>query len=130
MTLESATPNDRAAEVIARIESGVPYEISPTVMLDESEVVKETATTDDGVEYIIYRNVPLRGASVCPYGTDRCTTILSLNGGLEMKKRVKTKKLSRKPTKFNRKLTKMAADEILDEAMVESTVVEDRKSVV
>ena len=123
MTLESATPNDRAAEVIARIESGTPYEFSPTVMLDETGVVQETATTDDGMEYIVYRNVPLRGVSICPFGTDKCTTILSLYGGQEMRKvkRIKSKKLNRKPTK----LTKMAADEILDEALVESTVVDE-----
>ena len=111
LTLESTSPDDRAAEVITRIDSGTPYEISPTVMLFDDGV--EAIDAMDGEKpYTIYRNVPMRGVSICPYGTDRLTTILSLNGGKKkMKKRTK-------------KLTKLTADEILDEAVVE-TVVDD-----
>lgn len=114
LTLESTSPNDRAAEVIARIEGGTPYEISPTVMLYEAGVETETVTADNETEYTIFKNVPMRGVSICPYGTDRLTTILSLGGKKPMKKRAKTKKL-----------TKLAADEILDEAVVESQVVDE-----
>lgn len=113
LTLESTSPNDRAAEVIARIEGGTPYEISPTVMLYDAGVETETVTGGDE-EYTIFRNVPMRGVSICPYGTDRLTTILSLNGG---------KKTMKKRTKKN--LTKLAADEILDEAIVETTVADE-----
>jgi len=113
LTLESTSPNDRAAEVIARIEGGTPYEISPTVMLYDAGVETETVTGGDE-EYTIFRNVPMRGVSICPYGTDRLTTILSLTGG---------KKTMKKRTKKN--LTKLAADEILDEAIVETTVAEE-----
>ena len=113
LTLESTSPNDRAAEVIARIEGGTPYEISPTVMLYDAGVETETVTGGDE-EYTIFRNVPMRGVSICPYGTDRLTTILSLTGG---------KKTMKKRTKKN--LTKLAADEILDEAIVETTVADE-----
>ena len=111
-TIESVREGDRASEVIARLESNTPYEISPTVMLDEVDVTVEKVQDGD-IEYNIYRNVPIRGVSICPFGTDRLTTVLNVFGGKNpMKKR-------------NRKMVKMAADEVLEDAVVETEVVDE-----
>lgn len=110
-TIESVREGDRAEEIIKRIEDGTPYELSPTVMLMDTGVEKEQVHDEDR-SYTIYKNVCLRGVSICPYGTDKLTTILSLaSGGLEMKK--------------SKKLTKLAADEQVQEAV--ETKVEEEK---
>lgn len=110
-TLESVVEGDKAAEVIARVEAGTPFEISPTVMLNDLDVEIETASKGD-IEYKVYRQVPLRGVSICPYGTDKLTSLLSLNGGKIMKKRSK-------------RLTRMAADEQVVADAVETAVVDE-----
>lgn len=111
-TIESVREGDRAAEIIARIEEGTPYEISPTVMLNELGVETKTIREAD-VEFTVYHNVPLRGVSICPYGTDKLTTILSFtSGGLRMKR-----------TKKRNGMTRLAAEEEIKEA-VETEVVE------
>ena len=110
-TLESVVEGDKAAEVIARVEAGTPFEISPTVMLNDLGVEIETVSKGD-IEYKVYRQVPLRGVSICPYGTDKLTSLLSLNGGKIMKKRSK-------------RLTRMAADETIVADAVETAVVDE-----
>ena len=84
--LFSARPGDRAEEVILRIAAGTPYEVSPTVQFAESDVteVPEGFTeTVNGREVpgpaLIFRNTPLRGVSICPYGTDKYTGVLKLS---------------------------------------------------
>ena len=80
---------DRANEVIYKNKNGVPYEVSPTVLPYAAEVEDlpdgETAVVN-GEEQTgpirIYRKLPVRGAAICPYGTDRHTsaTVLSEKG--------------------------------------------------
>lgn len=80
----SSRPNDRAADVIARIERKTPYECSPLLMLREAsveEVAEEEQTTVNGrimSNVTVYRNVPVLGIALCPYGTDRHTGVLAL----------------------------------------------------
>lgn len=81
----SATDGDRAEEVIKRILAGTPYEVSPLLhtALSLSEVIEEgeTATVNGRTvagPIVVYRNTPLRGVAVCPYGTDKYTGISAL----------------------------------------------------
>ena len=83
--LFSARAGDRAEEVILRILGGTPYEISPTVMFSDSNgVVIDEGFTDEvngrTVEgpATIFLNTPIRGVSICPYGTDKYTGITTL----------------------------------------------------
>lgn len=83
--LFSARSGDRAEEVILRIAGGTPYEISPTVSFGDSDVLElaegETETVNQrNVEgpALIFRNTPVRGVSICPYGTDKYTGITTL----------------------------------------------------
>ena len=84
--LFSARPGDRAEEVILRILGGTPYEISPTVQFGESaaaEVPEGFSEIVNGREVpgpaLIFRDTPIRGVSICPYGTDRFTGVLKLS---------------------------------------------------
>ena len=83
--LFSARAGDRAEEVILRILGGTPYEISPTVMFSDSNgVVIDEGFSDEvngrTVEgpATIFVNTPIRGVSICPYGTDKFTGITTL----------------------------------------------------
>lgn len=83
--LFSARAGDRAEEVILRILGGTPYEISPTVMFSDSNgVVIDEGFSDEvngrTVEgpATIFLNTPIRGVSICPYGTDKYTGITTL----------------------------------------------------
>ena len=84
--LYSARPGDRAEEVILRILGGTPYEISPTVQFGESDAAEVPEGFTDIVNgrevpgpALIFRNTPIRGVSICPYGTDRFTKVLKLS---------------------------------------------------
>jgi hypothetical protein len=58
-------------EIIELIVAGTPFEMSPSI--NEEEGILET---ENGID--IYKNVPMRGVAVCPYGTDRFTTLTLL----------------------------------------------------
>ena len=106
---------DRANEVIYKNKNGVPYEVSPTVLPYAAEVEDlsdgETAVVN-GEEQIgpirIYRKLPVRGAAICPYGTDRHTsaTVLSEKGTV----------MAKAPAKG--KLNEDKVDKIIDEAVI------------
>jgi hypothetical protein len=79
----SLTEGDKASEVIKLGKAGVPWEVSPTLDLGEATC----EFVNDGVKiqlndqelvgpFTIYRNVPVRGISVCPYGRDNDTSAL------------------------------------------------------
>lgn len=81
----SVCAGDRAEEVMKRIRLGTPYEISPTVMFrngDPEEIIEGNQAVINGRTVsgpaTVFRNVPVRGASVCPYGTDKETGIVGL----------------------------------------------------
>ena len=83
--LFSARAGDRAEEVILRILGGTPYEISPTVMFYDSNAVVIPEGISDEVNgrtvegpATIFLNTPIRGVSICPYGTDKYTGITTL----------------------------------------------------
>lgn len=83
--LFSARSGDRAEEVILRILGGTPYEISPTVQFAESEIEEVAEGFAEVVNgrtvpgpAVIFRKTPIRGVSICPYGTDRYTGVLKL----------------------------------------------------
>lgn len=72
---------DRAAEVIAKGQAGVPYQLSIDFRGDDlvAEEVPEGATAEvNGATVegpaLIFREWPLRGVAVCPYGKDRNTS--------------------------------------------------------
>lgn len=81
----SAQEGDRAEEVIKRILAGTPYEVSPLIhtalgvseVLDDGEVATVNGREVTG-PLTIYRQTPLRGVAVCPYGTDKYTGITAL----------------------------------------------------
>lgn len=83
--LFSTRPGDRAEEVILRITEGTPYEISPTVSFSEGqeslvgdgETVTVNGRAVDGPA-TLFTNTPVRGVSICPYGTDKLTGITTL----------------------------------------------------
>ncbi len=79
-TLLSLAPNDRASQVILQGKAGVPWEVSPTLMMDEGvpELVHEGQVVhingmDQKGPFTIFRNVPVRGISICPYARDKDT---------------------------------------------------------
>lgn len=83
--LFSARAGDRAEEVILRILGGTPYEISPTVMFGDSDSVVIDEGFSDDVNgrtvqgpALVFLNTPIRGVSICPYGTDKYTGITTL----------------------------------------------------
>ena len=89
---------DRASEIIYKNKNGVPYEVSPTVLPYAAEVEDladgETAVvngTEQNGPIRIYRKLPVRGAAICPYGTDRHTnaTVLSEKGAVMAKSKGK-----------------------------------------
>lgn len=82
----SIHPGDKAEEVIQRVKKGTPYEISPTVVFGEGE----REEIPEGMEMpingrrvnggaTIFHKVPVRGVSICPYGTDRKTGFVGLS---------------------------------------------------
>ncbi|MDR1383321.1 MAG: hypothetical protein LBJ67_05690 [Planctomycetaceae bacterium] len=88
------TGNDRASEIIARSKAKIPYEASPTIsddVADVEKIPKGQKVNVNGREFIgpisVYRNVPIRGWSVCLFGTDRKTSFQVL-------KKMKGKKMS------------------------------------
>jgi hypothetical protein len=62
---------DQVKTIIDLIVAGTPFEMSPSI--NEEEGILET---EDGIK--IYKNVPMRGVAVCPFGTDRFTTLTLL----------------------------------------------------
>ncbi|MCL2622518.1 MAG: hypothetical protein FWD31_02530 [Planctomycetaceae bacterium] len=82
--------DDRASEILARSKSGTPYEASPTVAAEEATIDTlsegETAVVN-GREVRgnirIYRNLPILGFSICPYGTDKQTKVTILKNERE-----------------------------------------------
>jgi len=83
--LFSARAGDRAEEVILRILGGTPYEISPTVMFGDSDSVVIDEGFSDVINgrtvsgpALVFLNTPIRGVSICPYGTDKYTGITTL----------------------------------------------------
>lgn len=105
----SPNDNDKAAEIVARIVDGFPFEVSPTLDLERGECrhleAGEKATVNgqevEG-ELDIYTHTPLRGVGVVLFGTDPDTHITKLKnsnlvtlslGGTQMSKKCKTTKL-------------------------------------
>ncbi|MDR2754657.1 MAG: hypothetical protein LBC20_03030 [Planctomycetaceae bacterium] len=80
-------------ELIDLIVAGTPFEMSPSI--NEEEGILET---DNGIH--IYKNVPMRGIAVCPFGTDRFTTLTLL------KEETMSKKTDTQPTKLSDDSTK------------------------
>jgi hypothetical protein len=76
----------KVSEIVTLIKGGTPFEISPSI--NEEEGIHEN---DNGLN--IYRNVPLRGVAVCPFGTDRFTTLTLLKEN-SMSKDTKTTNLA------------------------------------
>lgn len=79
----STRPDDRAADVIRRMERGTPYECSPFLELD-LESARELGTNETlevNGETVsactVYGKAKLLGVAVCPYGTDSHTGAFS-----------------------------------------------------
>jgi hypothetical protein len=95
---------DRASEIVARSRAGTPYEASPTINDDtaDEELLPAGKRAEVNGEEItgpihIYRNVPIRGWSVCPFGTDRQTNfqvLKSLEKGEKQMAKKQLKKLN------------------------------------
>ena len=74
--------SDRASEVIAKWDQGVPYEASidfagdgiKVQWLDEGEMAEVNGFIFEGPGAII-REWPLRGTAICPYGADQNTAV-------------------------------------------------------
>jgi hypothetical protein len=62
----------KVQEIITLIKGGTPFEISPAI--NEEHGILEH---DNGVNR--YKYVPMRGVAVCPFGTDRFTSLTLLN---------------------------------------------------
>lgn len=66
-------PTARVNEVIANIEHGAPYEVSPLIDLSESTPIDRL----DGATS--YHNATLRGVAICPHGTDADTAFVAFS---------------------------------------------------
>jgi pyruvate/2-oxoglutarate dehydrogenase complex dihydrolipoamide acyltransferase (E2) component len=76
-------------EIIALIKGGTPFEISPAINEEEGTSKKE------GNGITRFTHVPMRGVAVCPFGTDRYTTLTLLKEDLmSQKQQTKTTNLS------------------------------------
>ena len=79
----STRPDDRAADVIRRMQRGTPYECSPFLELvlesarelGTSETLEVNGETVQGLT--VYEKAKLLGVAVCPYGTDSHTGAFS-----------------------------------------------------
>jgi hypothetical protein len=102
--LVSLIDGDKASEIIKLGKAGVPFEVSPTLDINEDDVEKvkagDTVTVNEQAQdgpFRIYKNVVVRGISICPYGRDNDTnTILGMNfrnskkkGKLDMSTKIK-----------------------------------------
>ncbi len=99
--LLSLAPGDRASQVILQGKAGVPWEVSPTLMLDEGtqqkvndgEVVNINGVDQKG-PFTIFRNVPVRGISICPYARDKDTNAILKMARLNQPTTMEVKKMS------------------------------------
>jgi hypothetical protein len=104
--LLSLRSDDRAAEVIQRGKAGMEWEVSPVLMLEEG--IKESIPQGNEIivngslkqgPFNLYKNVPVRGLSFCPYARDKNTNALlgmqrnHFNAGKEVKKMADDKKV-------------------------------------
>ena len=64
-------PSARVNEVIANIEHGAPYEVSPLIDLSDAEAIDRL----DGA--LSFHNATLRGVAICPHGTDADTAFVA-----------------------------------------------------
>lgn len=83
--LVSAMAGDRSDSVYRQLKAGVPLEVSPTLELYSGSIEEledgQTAMINDreiSGPITIFKNVPVRGLSVCPYGTDAGTCVNAL----------------------------------------------------
>lgn len=119
--LSSTNENDRASEVIQRIQDGTPYEVSPSVDLPDPEAIPEGVSVEVNGQEVkgpvdVYRNVVFRGVGICPYGTDKFTKIMALkrtDEGLMAKKKLSEKNLADEAVK-EEELIEVAAEIVED----------------
>ena len=100
------TPGSFADEIIKHWKSGVPFEASVVIDLDnatETRVGADSSTVVNGRTYqgpiSVYANVPLEGFSICPHGADKFTTFTLLSKELNFM--TKTKPTPKGKTKLS-----------------------------
>jgi hypothetical protein len=77
----------KVQEIITLIKGGTPFEMSPSIKEEEGLLEHE-----DGINR--YKHVPMRGVSICPFGTDRFTSLTLLNEDTMPKQQTQTTNLS------------------------------------
>ena len=77
----------KVQEIITLVKSGTPFEISPAINEQEG-------TVESAGDYNRYKHVPMRGVAVCPFGTDRFTSLTLLHEETMSKQQAQTTNLS------------------------------------
>ena len=105
-TLSATNENDKANEIIQRIAEQYPFEVSPTLDMDASDVYElaegETKIVNGNEitgECSIYYNVQFRGVGVVLFGTDKNTSITKLNNNTLVTLSYGEKSMSKKTKK-------------------------------